>query len=100
MTLAELERAVKSIKRVKLEEARKQANFDYQLANLIGVSISRIYSNSARFPDISEVYPSLFDAEEIEDKKQEKRNELSALRFKQFAQMHNKRFLAGGEKTQ
>ena len=100
MTIAELERAVNSYRRVKLAEARQKANFDYTLADLIGRSISRIYSDSAYLPDISEVYPSLFDAEKVEEEKQQKKDELSALRFKQFAQMHNKRFLAGGDTKQ
>lgn len=99
MTLAELERAIKSVKRVRLAEAKQKANFDYTLADLIGRSISRIYSNSAQYPDISEVYPSIFDSAEIEDIKQAKKDELSAIRFKQFAQNFNNKFLTGGGKT-
>ena len=43
-------------------------------------------------PDISEVYPTLFDSKEIEEKKQENKNKLSALRFKQFADSFNSKF--------
>lgn len=77
---------------------QKQANFDYILADLIGRSINRIYSNSVQYPDISEVYPSLFDTEEIQEQRKAKSAELSALRFKQFAQNFNKKFNSGGEK--
>lgn len=89
MTLAELNRAIASKKRIKELADKEKAIFDYTLANLIGKSISRIYSSSATYPDISEVYPSLFDSEEIQEQKQKQKDELSALRFRQFAQAHN-----------
>lgn len=89
MSLAELTRAIESKKRIKLLEAQEKATNDYILADLIGKSVSRIYSSSARLPDISEVYPSLFDSEEIQEQKQKQKDELSALRFKQFAQNYN-----------
>lgn len=92
MTLAELTRAINSKKRVDKARLQEKANFDYTLANLIGKSISRIYSSSNKMPDISEVYPSLFDLKEIEEKKQENKNKLSALRFKQFADSFNSKF--------
>lgn len=91
MTLAEVERAVESKKRVQKMEAREKANFDYILADLIGRSISRIYSSSAEMPNIADIYPSIFDKEEVEEAIQEKKNELFAARLKQFAQSHNKK---------
>jgi hypothetical protein len=91
MTIAELARAIESKKRIKLLEAKEKASNDYILANLIGKSISRIYSASSTYPDISEVYPSLFDSEEIQEEKQKQKDELSALRFMQFAQNYKKK---------
>jgi hypothetical protein len=90
MTLAELERAIESKKRVKKREEQERASFDYVLADLIGRSISRIYSSSAKMPELSEAYPTLFDSEEIQEKKQVKKDELSAMRFRKFAQAYNK----------
>lgn len=92
MTLAEIVRKVDSFKRQKKLELQERATFDYKLADLIGRSVARIYGSSNRMPDISEVYPTIFDTEELKDKKQEKKNELSVLRFKQFAQSFNERF--------
>ncbi len=89
MTIAELNRAIESKKRIKSLEDKEKALSDYILADLIGKSISRIYSSSARYPDISEVYPTLFDSEEMQEQKQKQKDELSALRFRQFAQAHN-----------
>ena len=43
-------------------------------------------------PDISVVYPTLFDSKEIEEQKAIKKAELSAARFKQFANAFNNKF--------
>lgn len=104
MTIAELERAVRSKRRViKAEteaQAKMRASFDYVLADLVGRSVARIYSNSAKIPPIAEVYPNLFDSEEIEEARAQKQDELSALRFRQFAQSFNKRFMGGAIKDE
>lgn len=92
MTIAELIRLIESKKRIEKQKAQEKASFDYILADLIGRSISRIYNSSNKVPEISEVYPSLFDSKEIEEQKSIKKDELSALRFKQFADSFNKRF--------
>lgn len=99
MTIAELERAITSKRRVKKTEAQEKASFDYILADLIGRSISRIYSSSNKVPEISEVYPSLFASKEMEEQRAIKKDELSALRFRQFANAHNKKFM-GGDKAE
>lgn len=98
MTLAEVKRAIDSKNRVEKARAQEKATFDYILAELIGRSMSRLYSSSAKMPEIGEVYPTLFDTKEIEQKKQEKKAELSALRFKQFVTSFNKKF--GGVKEE
>lgn len=97
MTLAEIIRAIESKKRVQLLEAKQKAINDYQLADMIGRSIARIYSSSAQMPEISEVYPSLFDSEEIEEQRQKKKDELTAARFRQFAQIHNSKLKEEGK---
>ena len=92
MTLAELERLIESKKRIKKLREQERASFDYILADLIGKSVSRIYSSSATMPSINEVYPALFDSEELEEKRQARKDELTVLRFKQFTQAYNKKF--------
>ena len=91
-TLAELTRLIDSKKRIQKREYQDKAHFDYVMADLIGRSFARIYSSSNKLPDIAEVYPTLFDVEEVQMKRQEKKDELSVLRFKQFAQSFNKKF--------
>lgn len=100
MTIAELKRVFASISRVEKRKAREQAIFDYNLADVIGRSIGRYFASSNKMPEISEVYPTLFDSAEILQKRQEKQAELSALRFKQFAQAHNKKYHKEAAKTE
>lgn len=92
MTLAELARAMESKQRVEKLRAQERASYDYILADLIGRSIGRIYSSSTKIPAISEAYPTLFNSQEIEEQKAAQKAELSALRFKQFANSYNKKF--------
>lgn len=92
MTIGEVERAVESKKRVEKAKMQDRATLDYILSDLIGRSIARLYSSSATMPEIHDVYNNLFDEKEIEEKKQEKTLELSALRFKQFAQSYNNKY--------
>lgn len=89
MTLAEVIRAIDSYKRRYRQQERQQAAYDYILADAIGKSVSRVYSSSNKMPELYELYPSLFESDEIKAQQQAKRDELSVLRFKQFAQAHN-----------
>ena len=55
MSVAEVERYLKGVEwRMKL-----QAQFDYSLADLIGISAARMVSNDVKFPAIEEVYPNI-----------------------------------------
>lgn len=99
MTIAELDRAMASKRRMIKARAQEKASFDYILADLIGKSVARIYSSANTMPEISEVYPSLFDSQEIQEKKREQKAELSALRFKLFAKSYNDRFKEAAKKN-
>lgn len=97
MTIPELERQFNSYTRVTKRKAQEKASYDYILADLIGRSVSRIYNKSGKIPEIYEVYPHLFDSKNIEEERSKQKTLLSALRFKQFANFHNKNF-GGGKK--
>lgn len=97
MTLAELERALDSKRRIQKAEAQERATYDYILADLIGRSMGRIYSSSANYPNISEVYPTLFDTEIIDKAQANRQDELSAIRFKQFAAAFNSNYTKEAE---
>lgn len=93
MTITELVRALESYGRVQKMRAREKASYDYALAQAIGRACGMAFGTIKEpFPDISGIYPTLFDSEEIKQRKQEKQAELSALRFKQFAESFNQRF--------
>ena len=92
MTYAELERAMLAKRKLLKLEMQQRASYDYILADLIGSSIARLYSSSATMPEISAAYPTVFDNKEYEEARQEKQDELSALRFKLFAESFNKKF--------
>ena len=92
MTIAELGRYIESYKRKLLEEQQRKASFDYILADLIGRSVARIHNNTNTLPVISAVYPTLFNSEEEQEKIAKKQDDLSAARFRQFADSFNKRF--------
>lgn len=91
MTLAEVTRAVDSYNRKKRREEQERASYDYILADMIGQSVARLFNSNNHFPEIYTVYPTLFDNEEIQEKEQQARTEMSIIRFKQFAQAYNQR---------
>lgn len=92
MTIAELNRAIRSKKRMMKLEAQEKATYDYIMADLIGQSVARIYSSSVSFPEIHNVYPTIFDREKIEEQKQRQRDEISVQNMKNFAESFNKNF--------
>lgn len=92
MTFAELDRALASKRRMNKIEEQKQASFDYILADLIGRSVARVYNSSNKMPAIQEIYTELFSKEEMQPQIIKKKNELSAIRFRLFAETHNAKF--------
>lgn len=90
MTLGEIRRKIDSVRRVKQQELKIKAQFDYILSDTIGRSISRMYDG--KMPPIYEVYPSLFNEEDYKEQNEKRKNELSEIRFRQFAANFNKRF--------
>lgn len=95
MTLAELERLLKSKQRRQKNELQEKAFFDYRLAQLIGVSVGRIYDSKCSLPPLKDAYPTIFDREKLQEEKQAQTDELSALRFRQFAHTYNMKY--GGD---
>ena len=89
MTIAELDRALESKKRVIQEEQKHQAVFTYILADLIGYSVGRIHNKDNKFPSIEEVFPQLFDGQEKAEELEQKKIERFAAQLKQFSNSHN-----------
>ena len=99
MTIAEITRYTEGA----VWRLKTRAQFDYALADLIGVSVARIMSSDTKYPSIEEVYPALFESHDDETKQaeveQEKIDEASANNFLQFALQHNARMRQGEELT-
>ena len=94
MTPAEVRRAIESRNRQVKIETQERATFDYLLANLIVKGFSITMGGKGSYPTIQEAYPTIFDDinQKQEEKIQEKKEELSAIRFRQFAESFNDRF--------
>lgn len=94
MTLREVEKAIRSKIRVRKMEAQEKATYDYIQATLIIRGVGIALGSKDPFPTIEQSYPGIFDdlAQKQAEELQQKKDELSALRFKQFAQSYNKRF--------
>ena len=98
MSIAEVQRAIKAKAKAIENQEKKQASFDYILADLIGRSVARVYGSNNKMPTLAEAYPSLFDAAAEQEAIQEQKAKLSAIRFKQFADSYNKRFKEDSKK--
>lgn len=78
-------------------QEEQRALYDYKLADLIGYSVARVHNSANKYPSIYEAYPKLFIDSETEEKIQEQKDEVSTLRFMQFAQSYNNRFKEDGQ---
>ena len=87
MSIAEIDRAIKAKKKAE----QRKASFDYVLADLIGRSVARAYNSENTMPTLAEAYPTLFDRQEEENARQQAQDDLSALRFMQFANSLNRK---------
>lgn len=88
MTVAEVQRYINGAE----WRMKTKAQYDYVLADLIGISVGRVMSNEVHLPDIADVYPNLFE-KESEEKIEAKKEEVAAInstnRFMEFALRHN-----------
>ena len=94
MTPGEVTRQIESRNRIEKIRAQEKASYDYILAQLITKGVSITLGSKEQFPQIAEVYPSLFkDIQKAQEEKiQKQKDSLSALRLKQFAQSYNSNF--------
>ena len=95
MTVAEIERYIDGA----MYRMKQRAQFDYILADLVGISSARMMSNDVKFPTLMEAYSHLYDKELAEAKKHEQEEEIatqnSINRFLEFAMRHNSRMREG-----
>lgn len=94
MTLGEVRRALQSKVKVKKLELKERATFEYIQARLIAKGVGIAFGDKSAFPGLEESYPGIFTEqdEETKAKQEEAKTQLSVLRFKQFANFHNKKY--------
>lgn len=94
MTPGEIARAIDSYNRRVRVETQERASFDYIQANLIVKGVGIVLSGKGTMPTIQEAYPKVFDdlIQKQEEELQEKIDQLSIIRLKQFAQSYNSKF--------
>lgn len=85
MTIAEIERFIKGA-RWRLQQ---QAQFDYCLSNLIGISSARMMSNEIKLPAIEDVYTNLFEEKKKEETKVDEHSQKSVNNFLEAAMAIN-----------
>lgn len=68
---------------------KSQAQFDYSLADLIGVSVARLLDSKIEYPTLAQVYPYLFEEEVEEEEQQLDTTTNSINNFLAFAMTHN-----------
>ena len=95
MTLREIENYVRSKQRVRRMENQEKATYDYIQATLIIKGVGLVLGSKEEFPTVEQAYPGVFEdmVKQKQEELQNKKDELSVLRFKQFAQSYNNKFV-------
>lgn len=91
-TLAQITRYVESYNKQQQNKLQEKAYFDYQLANLIGVSVSRLLSKNAKYPAFEKVYPFITQSTQAKDINEEWEMEVQRNRLCEWAEQMNKKF--------
>ena len=87
-TYGEMLRYMKAYSNRLLRERQDKAFLDYQLSNLIGISVSRLFSSNSKFPEIHEAYPSIFEPPSPEEIANMRAMEMKA-RMIEYTEQHN-----------
>lgn len=90
-TLAQVTRYVESYNKQQENQLQEKAYFDYQLANLIGMSLSRLLNKNAKYPEFRKAYPFIkSDTEKEVDEEWEM--EKQHIKLMEWAEQMNKKF--------
>lgn len=93
MTLAEVVRWEKGA----IFRLKSKAQFDYILADLIGISVGSKFSDKIEYPTIEKAYSGLFDEQKEENNNEEIIAQNNVNRFMEFALKHNAMMKKGEE---
>lgn len=96
MDLNEVRRAMNAAIERHKEEMREKAMFVYSLAELINLGTARALGGKGDWPEIEEVFPSLFDAEKMQEERRLQKGQRFAEQFKAYAEAWNERIEEDG----
>lgn len=89
MTIAEIERYCEGA----VWRMKQQAQFDYSLADLIGLSVARLFESGNDLPTIYQIYPHLFEEEQKKEQDEMRQEEIATTNsinnFLAFAMKNN-----------
>jgi len=90
MTYGEIVDTIDAYKENDRLRIREIASFNYQQANLIGMSVARIMSDKAKFPSLKEAFPNIFN--DLEDKVEPVQDwQIAKARLMEYAESNNKK---------
>ena len=92
-TIKQITRYVESYNKQQENQLQEKAFFDYQLANLIGMSVARLLSKDAKFPSFEKAYPFI-NKEAKTEVDEEWEMEVQHNRLREWAEQINKKFKA------
>ncbi len=89
-TLAQVTRYVEAHNKQQANQLQEKAYFDYQLANLIGMSVARLLSKSAKYPEFSKAYPFI-NQDQSKEVDEEWEMEVQRNKIREWAEQMNKK---------
>ena len=92
-TIKQITRYVESYNKQQENQLQEKAFFDYQLANLIGMSVARLLSKDAKYPTFEKAYPFI-NKEAKTEVDEEWEMEVQHNRLREWAEQINKKFKA------
>ena len=96
MTVGEVVRAIDAYEAMR----RDRAYFAYTNAMTVGLFISAMFNSGRKPPTMQEIYPELFQGDDVEEQEQKQTTDASVANFMKLANAINERFQNGNGKPE
>lgn len=90
LTYGEIVDTIEAYNAIEKRRTQESAALVHQLANLVGISVSRLVDKDAKYPELHEAYPTLFEVPEPQKPVQQDWR-IAKERLMRYAQAHNKK---------